>query len=132
MQNRCAYVVMFLFIVFFLLKWGFLWNYLITHNVIINIFLLTHPPKTSDWHFTWQNEIDVAPKGMLRSMFCTDINKHSDRKCKIMLNLFKQPFFKNVLAFIDLFHRYHYIHHFIYSDCMWRHVCTICNSITLT
>ena len=35
-------------------------------------------------------------------------------------------FFQNVLTFIDLFYRYHYICYFIYSDCMWRHVPTIC------
>ena len=34
--------------------------------------------------------------------------------------------FQNVLAFFDLFYSYHYIRYFIYSDCMWRHVYTIC------
>ena len=43
----------FLFIIFFLLKWDFLWNHLVTQN--INMFLPTHPPKTSDWRFARQN-----------------------------------------------------------------------------
>ena len=50
----------------------------------------------------------------------------NEKLCKIY---FKKLFFQNVLAFIDVFYRYHYIHHFIYLDCMWHHVCTICNSI---
>ena len=40
---------------------------------------------------------------------------------------FKKLFSKKVLAFIDLLYRNHYIRYFIYSDCMWRHVCTILN-----
>ena len=32
-------------------------------------------------------------------------------------------FYFYVLAFIDLFYRYHYPRYFIYSDCMGRHVC---------
>ena len=47
----------------------------------------------------------------------------NEKLCKIY---FKKLFFQNVLAFIDLFYRYHYIGYFIYSDCMWRHVYTIC------
>ena len=45
---------------------------------------------------------------------------------------FKKMFFQNVLVVIDLFHRYHYIRYFIYSDCMGRHVCTISNSLIFT
>ena len=43
--------------------------------------------------------------------------------CKIY---FKRLFLQNVLAFIDLFYWYHYICYFIFSDCMWHHVCLIC------
>ena len=71
-------------------------------------------------------------KGMLRPIICIDINTHSDKEWKIMLNYLKKLFFKNVLAFIDHFYRYHYIHYFNYSDCMWHHVCTIYNSIIFT
>ena len=39
----------------------------------------------------------------------------NEKLCKIY---FKKLFFQNVLASIDLFYRYHYIHYFIYSDCM--------------
>ena len=47
---------LYLLIIFFLLKsLDFLWNYFVTQNVMINIFLSTHPPKTSDWRFAWQN-----------------------------------------------------------------------------
>ena len=60
-------------------------------------------------------------KGILRPILCLDIYIHivagHEKLCKIY-------FFQNVLAFIDLFHRYHYIRYFIYSDCKWRHVCT--------
>ena len=38
----------FLLTIFFLLKWDFLWNHLVSQNVMINIFLTTQPPKTSD------------------------------------------------------------------------------------
>ena len=43
MENRCAYVVlvMFLFIIFFLLKCGFLWNHFVTQNVMINTKCVT-------------------------------------------------------------------------------------------
>ena len=41
-------------------------------------------------------------KGMLRSIFCVDMNTHTDRKWKIMQNLSKK-------VFIDLFYRYHYL-----------------------
>ena len=49
--------------------------------------------------------------------------------CKIY---FKNLFLQNVLAFIDLFYWYHYICYFIYSDCMWRHVCLICTEEATT
>ena len=40
-----------LYTMFFLLKWDFLWNHFVTQNVMINLFLPTHPPKTSGCHF---------------------------------------------------------------------------------
>ena len=45
----------------------------------------------------------------------------------------KKLFSQNVWVFIDLFYKYHYPLYFIYSNCMWRHVCTTktCNSIIL-
>ena len=46
----------------------------------------------------------------------------NEKLCKIY---FKKLFFQNVLAFIDLFYRYHYIRYFFYSDCMWRRVYNI-------
>ena len=49
--------------------------------------------------------------------------------CKICKIYLKKLFLQNVLVFIDLFYRY-YLRYFIYSDCMQRHVCTTCNSIT--
>ena len=49
-----------------------------------------------------------------------------EKLCKIN---FKKLFFQNVLAFIDLFYRYHYPRYFIYSDCMWCHVRTTCTSM---
>ena len=57
MENRRAYVVVFiyLFAIFFLLKCDLLWNHFVTQNVMTNIVLPTHPPKTSDWLFAWQN-----------------------------------------------------------------------------
>ena len=45
-----------------------------------------------------------------------------NEQCKIYFKLL----FQNVLPFIDLFYWYHYIHYFMYSDCMWHYVCTIC------
>ena len=45
---------------------------------------------------------------------------------KLCKKIFKNLYIQNVFAFIDLFYRYHYICYFIYWDCMWRHVCTIC------
>ena len=78
-----------------------------------------------------QNMFEV--KGMLLPIFCVDINTHSDRKWKIMFNLFTEKLFsQNVLIFIYIFYRYHYIHYFICSGCTWRHVWTICNSINFT
>ena len=50
--------------------------------------------------------------------------------CKICKIYLKKLFLQNVLVFIDLFYRYYYPRYFIYSDCMWRHVCTTYNSIT--
>ena len=64
-------------------------------------------------------------KEMLRPIFCI----YSVKKCKIKLNLFKKLLLKTFLAFIDLYYWYHYIRYFIYSDFIWHHVCTICNSI---
>ena len=49
----------------------------------------------------------------------------NEELCKIYL---KKLFFQNVLVFIDLFYRYHCPLYFIYSNFMWRHVCTTCNS----
>ena len=49
--------------------------------------------------------------------------------CKIY---FKRLFFHNFLAFIDLFYWYHYICYFIFSDCMWGHVCLICTEEATT
>ena len=49
--------------------------------------------------------------------------------CKIY---FKRLFLQNFLAFIDLFYWYHYICYFIFSDCMWRHVCLICTEEATT
>ena len=46
----------------------------------------------------------------------------NERLCKFY---FKKLFLQNVLAFTDLFYRYHYIRYFIYTGCMW-HMCTIC------
>ena len=45
------------------------------------------------------------------------------KNCKIYL---KKTIFSTYLAFIDLFYRYNYFSYFIYLDCMWRHVYTIC------
>ena len=42
-------------------------------------------------------------KGMLRPIFCIDINMHGDRNEKLCKNYFKKLFFQNVLVFIDLF-----------------------------
>ena len=50
----------------------------------------------------------------------------NEKLCKIY---FKKLFFQNVLVFIDLFYRSHYPRYFIYSDGMWRHMFTTCNSI---
>ena len=47
----------------------------------------------------------------------------NEKLCEIY---FINPFFQNVFALIDLFYGYHYILYFIYSNCMLRHVCTIC------
>ena len=49
--------------------------------------------------------------------------------CKIY---FKRLFLQNVLAFIDLFYWHHYICYFIFSDCMWHHVCLICTKEATT
>ena len=56
-------------------------------------------------------------KEILRPVFCIVVTGNG-KLCKIY---FKKLFFQNVLASIDLFHRYHYIGYFIYSDCIWRH-----------
>ena len=42
-------------------------------------------------------------KGMLRPIFCIDINMHGDRNEKLCKNYLKKLFFQNVLVFIDLF-----------------------------
>ena len=48
----------------------------------------------------------------------------NEKLCKIYI----KNYFQNVLAFIDLFYTYHYPRYFFFSYCMWRHVCTTCNS----
>ena len=49
-----------------------------------------------------------------------------------LYNFFLKSYFFIVWVFIDPFHRYHYIRYFIYSGCMWRNVCTTCNSVIFT
>ena len=49
--------------------------------------------------------------------------------CKIY---FKRLFLQNFLAFIDFFYWYYYICYFIFSDCMWHHVCLICTEEATT
>ena len=64
-----------LFIIFFLLKWD-IWNHFVPQNVMMNLFLLTHRPKTSDWCFTWQNGyrrcplLTVSLRFMISKSFC--------------------------------------------------------------
>ena len=59
------------------------------------------------------------------TILCNDthILTGNEKLCKIY---FKTLCFQNVLAFFHLFYSYHHIRYFIHSDCMWRHVCTIC------
>ena len=63
MKNRRAYVAIFYFCfyIFSFLKSYLLWKYFVTQNVMINIFLPTHSPKTSDWRFAWQNKYGRRP-----------------------------------------------------------------------
>ena len=63
------------------------------------------------------------------SLLIIHIVTRNEKLCKIYLN---KVIFQNSLVFTDLFYRYHYPLHFIYSDCTWHHVCTICNSIIFT
>ena len=65
---------------------------------------------------------------MLRPIFCIDINTRSERKWKTMQIFFNKLFFQNI-SFYWSFYRYCYHCYFIYSDWMWRHKCTTCNSI---
>ena len=55
---------------------------------------------------------------MLRPIFRVLIKIHivteNEKLCKIHL---KKLFSQNVLVFIDVFYRYHYIRYFICSDC---------------
>ena len=61
----------------------------------------------------------VVLKGILRPILCIDINTHSDRKWKIMQNLFQKTMFSKCFNFFfHLFYSYHYILYFIFSDCM--------------
>ena len=89
----------------------------------------------SQKHFIWfyltLSLKSARTKGMFRPIFCIDINTHSDRKWKTMYNLLKKLFLQNVLVFINLFYRYYYPRYFIYSDYVWRHMCTRCNSIII-
>ena len=58
---------------------------------------------------------DVALiKGILRPIFCIDINTGNGKLCKI----YEKILFSKYLSFIDLFYRYHYPGYFIYSDYM--------------
>ena len=52
---------LYLFIIFFLFKWDLPWNHFVMQNIITNIVLPIQPPKTSDWHFTWQNGYGCHP-----------------------------------------------------------------------
>ena len=65
MENRRAYVVifLFLFIIFFLLKIPYiLRNHFVTQNIMIDRFYPpTYLPKTSDRHFAWQNGCGHRP-----------------------------------------------------------------------
>ena len=61
-QKVCVrFNLLFLFKIFVLLKLDFPWNHFVTQNVLINIFLPTHPPKMSGWHFAWQNGYGHLP-----------------------------------------------------------------------
>ena len=57
---RCNFL--YLFIIFFLLNWDLFWNYFVTQNTMTNKLLPTHPPKTSDWRFAWQNSLPLSHK----------------------------------------------------------------------
>ena len=62
MENKCAYVVSFFVYNNFSFEIGFSLEPLFTQNAMINIFLPTHPPKTSDWCFAkWQNGYKLRP-----------------------------------------------------------------------
>ena len=54
-QTCVRFNFLYLFLIFFLLKLDLLWNHFVTQNVMTNIVLPNHPPKTSDWRFAWQN-----------------------------------------------------------------------------
>ena len=49
-----------------------------------------------------KNEL-FSIKGMLRLIFCIDINTHSDRKSKNYVKFILKNYFFNVLVFIDFF-----------------------------
>ena len=57
MENRHAYTLIF----FFFLVYIFSFEMIFSLESIINIFLPTHPSKTSDWHFDWQNGYGYCP-----------------------------------------------------------------------
>ena len=75
-------------------------------------------------------KVNTVPKfkGILGPIFYIDINIHIDRKRKIMQNLFKKTIFSKCLSFYWPY----YPRYFIYSDGMWHHVCTTCNSLIST
>ena len=69
MENRHVCIVIF-YICLCIFFWiGILWNQFVTQNVLINIFLPTHPPKRSDWRFAWQNGYGRHPLGFKKKYF---------------------------------------------------------------
>ena len=94
------------------------------HFVFIPIsksFILTFVVQTMTFQAKLPSQYFL--NGILRPIFCININTHSVRNEKLCKIYFKNLFFENVFAFIDFFYS---IRYFIYSDYIWRHVCTIC------
>ena len=60
-------------------------------------------PKRSVIKNKWCGRCTPKFKGILASIFCIDINTHSDRKWKIMWNLFQKIIFSKCFSFFDLF-----------------------------
>ena len=95
---------------------------------------ITQNPTNTNVHEVWQgthcfDAMETVLKeysGQYSILIWIHILTGNEILCKIY---FKRLFSRNVQVFIDLFYRYHYPLYFIYSDCMWRHVCAICNSL---